>query len=304
MSWLNRKVSLYNCLADNVGRPATLREILLTQFGVHHDWYFRHYEQNRWISGTYNDLDTIIDLRTREMTKAEKLMLKQTLQCFTPAGLLATKKKDQIQVLERSGLTQLDFDYEAIKDYDIEELKRAVFELLPFVACCSLSCTGKGFFALIEISEPDKLEHYAEHCFEIFEKYSIPPDTTKGRNIQDLRFVSYDKNLLHTLRDETKPLKIKRFNAPKPQARIITHPKSYSSKAPIKWAVEQIALAQEGTRFETVRKVAYTLGGYGYGLDEIKQTINECSQFAGVESKYLNHAVEGFEAGRKKPIAC
>jgi hypothetical protein len=300
MSWLNRKVSLYNCLADNVGRPATLREILLTQFGVHHDWYFRHYEQNRWISGTYNDLDTIIDLRTREMTKAEKLMLKQTLQCFTPAGLLSTKKKDQIQVISMSGLMQLDFDYEAIKDYEIEDLKRAVFELLPFVAFCGLSCSGNGFYALLEIAEPDKLKHYAEHCFEVLTKNNIPPDTTKGRNVNDLRFISYDKNML--IRDEPKPLKIKRFNAPKP-AKVVSV-SSASKGSPIEWAVKCVKNAQPGERFNSVRKASYLLGGYGYGLDEIKQTINECNQYSGLEPKYLNHAVEGFEAGRKKPIAC
>lgn len=304
MSWLNRKVSLYSCLADNVGTSATLREILFTKFSVDHDYFFKHYESGKWISGTINDLETIIDLRTRahEMTKDERLMLKQTLQCYTPAGLLQTKKKDQIVEVNRSGLMQLDFDYEAIKDYDIQELKRAVFDLLPFVAFCGLSCGGNGFFALVEIQEPDRLKEYAEHCFEIFNKYSIPPDTTKGRNVNDLRFLSYDANML--IRDNPKPLKIKRFNAPKISAKVITHPKSFDAKAPIKWAVQSIQSAQVGNRFETVRKVAYTLGGYGYGLEEIKQAIKECSQFAGVESKYLTHADEGFEAGRKKPIAC
>lgn len=301
MSWLNKKVSLYNCLADNTGRPATFREILFSSAAIDHDYFFKEYHSCKWISGTINDWQTITELRTLEMTNEERLMLKQTLQCFTPSGLLRTKKKDQIIVDSRSGLMQLDFDYKDIKDYDIQELKRAVFDLLPFVAFCGLSCSGNGFYALIEIQEPEKLKHYAEHCFEVLTKYGIPPDTTKGRNVNDLRFVSYDENP-PLVREDPRPIKIKRFNAPKPQAVVIPYRRATGAGTPLKWAVESIKEAQPGNRFETVRKVSFLLGGYGYGLYELKQAINESSQYAGVESKYLNHAEEGFEAGRKKPI--
>jgi hypothetical protein len=300
VSWLDKEVSLYNCPADNIGRPATLRDILFTQFAAKHDWFFKHHESCRWISGNYNDLDTIIDLRTREMTPSEKIMLKQTMQCYTPAALLKTKKKGEIEEISRSGLMQLDFDYAAIKYYDIEELKHAVFDL-PFVAFCGLSCSGNGFFALVSIAEPYKLKEYAEHCFNILEKEGIPADTTKGRNFNDLRFVSYDANML--VREDPAQLKIKRFNTPKLQPLPNTYKRTTTNLPPLKWALESIKTADVGNRFDTVRKAAYTLGGYGYGLQEIKDAINNCSQYRGVESKYLLHAEEAFSAGQKQPIS-
>jgi hypothetical protein len=78
------------------------------------------------------------------------------MQCFTLAGLLKTKKQGQVEELNRTGLMQLDFDYESIKDYDIEKLELAVFDL-PFTAFCGLSCSEKkGFYALVLVAEPGR----------------------------------------------------------------------------------------------------------------------------------------------------
>jgi hypothetical protein len=198
---------------------------------------------------------------------------------------------------------QLDFDYDAIKDYNIDELKAAVFDL-PFIAFVGLSCSGTGFFALVLIAEPYQLNVYAEHCFEILNKYNIPPDTTKGRNINDLRFVSYDSKML--IREDPQPLKIKSFK--RKSVQVVKYPTSNyittSKNGLVKHCLNLIANCQVGERWGTVQKAAFTLGGLNDDsiLDAIKHAIKEGSQFAGVEDKYCECAIVCFNDGKMKPF--
>jgi hypothetical protein len=305
MNWQDTQVSLYSSLADNTGRPATLRDILFTDFALPHEWYFKHHGLNKWLSGNYNDLETIIDLRTREMSKEEKMMLKATLQCFTPAGLLKTKKQGQIEEISRSGLMQLDFDYNDIQDYDIEELKQAVFSL-PFVAFCGLSCTGKGFYALVQIAEPERLKEYAEHCFVVLKDYGITADTSKGRNLNDLRFVSYDSNML--VRENPETLKIKQFKTKKTVQQKINStafPSRSSSNALVSSTLAKVRNAVEGNRWQTVQQAAFTLGGLQDEalLGDLQEMIKHSSQFAGLEEKYCKCAADCFNAGKNRPLS-
>jgi hypothetical protein len=73
MNWLKKQVSLYKCLADNFGKPATFRDVLFTNFALYHEWYFRDYATDQWINGRSNDLHSILALRKKEMTKNEKM---------------------------------------------------------------------------------------------------------------------------------------------------------------------------------------------------------------------------------------
>jgi hypothetical protein len=304
MSWLDTiQTSLYNCLADNKGKPATFREVLLSDFAIDHKWYYKDHTQAKWVSGKSNDLETIIDLRTSEKPKSERVKLKSTMQCYTPAALLKTKKQGEIEEVKRSGIMQLDWDYPAIKDYDIEELKQAVFAL-DFIAFCGLSCSGNGFFALALIAEPDRLNEYAEHLFKTFNEYGIPVDTSKGRNVNDLRFVSYDANML--IREDPEPLKIKRFHkAPEKTYPAINHTaRPVNNNKLIEASLMKINNAVIGNRWETVQKVAYTLGGLNdYNiLEQIREAINQAPQFSGEEDKYIKCAKDCFKEGMLKPL--
>jgi hypothetical protein len=221
--WLNNKISLYECAADNAGTVTTFRDVLLTRFAVPHKYYYKiypadkiAYPKGKWVSGNVNDLDTIIKLR-KGVSKEEKTTLKQTMQCFTPAAVLKTKKKGAVEEINRTGILQLDFDYADIHEYDINELMQCVFSL-DFMAYCALSCGGKGLYAFALIAEPYKLEAYAEHCFNVLLKYGVKADTTKGRNVNDLRFVSWDGNMM--IRPNPKPLQVKRFYSIKPSTRV------------------------------------------------------------------------------------
>lgn len=294
ISWLDYETSIFNCAADNFGKQRSFNEILFSDFAVPHEWFFKDNKSDEWISGNSNDLQTIIDVRTGKATEQEKVLLKQTLQCYTVSASFESKKKGHERLISNLPLLQLDFD----KLDNIDEIKREIFKL-PCVGYVGRSVSGKGLFAILLIAEPEKLQEYAEHCFIVFDHWGLKPDTSKGRKCTDLRFVSYDSNAFY--RAFPTPLKIKRFYTKKKESKPFTG--SLPSDKLIGWAVKEIQAAQVGNRFETVRRVSYCMGGHGSGLDDIKSAIYHSSQYSGIENKYLTHADEAFAAGQEKPIS-
>jgi hypothetical protein len=293
MNWLNKQVSLYTSHRDTTGASASYRQILLSEFGNDMPVISQLRElQKKYDNQQINDIDF----------KIKKSELKGKLQCFSPSALLQSRAKGNIIEISRTGILQLDFDYYDIQDYDIEELKQAVFSL-PFIAFCGLSCSGKGFYALALIAEPERLNDYAEHCFRVFLKYGIKADTSKGRNVNDLRYLSYDANML--IREDPEILKIKRFKAPEAIKRTFSSKPTFSGKNPLlNKGIEVLQNVQVGNRWETVQKVAFTIGGlndYSF-LENIKEAINSNGSFAGEERKYLKCAEDCFKAGSQKPI--
>lgn len=283
ISWLDTKVSFYgNGHADTTpGLALSLRQILLTEFVY-------------W-------LPVIIQLKNLDPDdrdyEQKKRSLKRKLAAYALNGLESRRGK----VLYHSGLLQLDWDFGSIKDYDIDELIKAVFDL-PFIAFCGKSCTGRGFYAFATIAEPNRLRQYAEHCFLVFDKYGIPVDTSKGRNYNDLRYVSYDCNMM--IRDNPVPLKIKRFrnNPIQVSARHFSL-RSNAKDRRITKGLDDIRLAQPGRRFDTVRRVAYMTGGIpGTSIDWIIEAIINSSQYDGYEDHCIRCARDAFNAGMKQPI--
>lgn len=288
-NWMDKQVSLYNAHWDNVGRAATYRDIILSDFA--------------------QNMNTIVQLR--KMNKddhnynANKVALKSELQCFTPAALLACKAKDNVQVIERTGMMQLDFDCKDIKEYDIEELKQCVFSL-PFIGFCGRSCSGDGFYALALIAEPEKLSEYAEHCFEILKDYGIYPDESKGKKVENLRYVSYDSNML--IREYPEPLKVAHFRRKEVKKSPVytTTPRDYKSNNTglINKKISEVLNVAVGERWATVQSAAYTLGGLNESqiLNLIEDAIKSNSSFSGQEDKYLSCANLCFKAGLANPL--
>lgn len=285
-NWLEKQVSLYKSHSDNLGRPATYRDILLSDFGI--------------------DLPALMGLRKLDRFapdyKIKAKPFKSSLQCYTPAALLKSKAAGSVIELSRSGLMQLDFDYEEIRDYDIEELKQAVFSL-PFIAFCGLSCSGFGFYALALISEPERLADYAAHCFEILKGYGINPDESKGKKPENLRYLSYDANMLY--RETPEPLRVTHFKAKQGiKKQYATKPmqNNYSGKnGLLESGLMQLANVVTGQRWATVQKVAYTIGGINDGnyFHEIENAIRKNPAFDGEENKYIKCAINCYEAGAK-----
>lgn len=292
--WLDKKISLYNSHQDKIGKPETFRKLLLSNFD------FDTIEEIRELEKSHDE-QQVDDLVYRK----KKGQLKSQLMCFAPAALLKSRKSADVIEIERSGIMQLDFDHANIQEYNIEELQRSIFNL-PFIGYCGLSCSGKGLYALALIAEPYKLREYAEHCFRVLGDYGLKVDTSKGRNISDLRYVSYDDFGL--LRENPVPLKIKRF---KPHAPAVKNKEvSYNAETvnadnPIlNSGIRELEAVQIGSRWETVQRVCFTLGGLGDPslMDSIKQAIENNESFTGEENKYLKCARICFNAGTEKPL--
>jgi len=289
--WLEKKVSLYSSHMDNTGRPATFRDILFTQFGKN-----------------INEICALRKLDERDPNyKQVKGDLKSKLQAYTPAALLKSKKKGELEIKERSGMMQLDFDLKDIKQYDIEELKQEIFRL-PFIAFSGLSCSGQGFYALALISEPERLEAYATHCFATLNKYGIKPDESKGKKPENLRYLSYDCNMLY--REHPEPLIIQAKEPP--QAHKNTY-KAYSSttcKTPRERQenahslLNKIESLKSGERTKGIQKYAYTLGGYEDKeiLKAIQNIIKTREVFEDKKDFLLKCAEACFKNGSLKPF--
>jgi len=288
-NWIDKQVSLYTTFNDNTGQPATYREIIFSLFA--------------------KDLPAIIGLRKldREATdyKIQAKPFKAGLQCFTPAALLVNKAQGNVIEINRTGVMQLDFDYDGIKDYDLEEIKQCVFRL-PFIGFCGTSCSGSGFYALALIAEPERLSEYAGHCFEVLKGYGIKADESKGKKPENLRFISYDANML--VRNNPEPLHVSQFKAkqaPKViQPYTFTPSQNSNSNAALNAGLKELQDVQSGSRWETVQKTAYSIGGlnnYSF-LQDIMNTINSNPAFTGEELKYCKCAKDCFNAGISKPF--
>jgi hypothetical protein len=294
--WIDKQVSLYTSHRDNTGRPASYRQILLSEFGKD---FPEIYKLRQLEKAHDNQQVNNVDY------KIKKAELKSKLQCFAPSALLQSRAKGNIIEINRTGIMQLDFDYVDIQDYDIEELKQCIFNL-PFIAFCGLSCSGKGFYVLALIAESEKLNEYAEHCFKVFQQFGIKPDTSKGRNVNDLRYLSYDANML--MREQPEILRIthlSRQEAPKPFYIANYTKKSFAADCGlINKELQSLKVVNVGYRWQTVQKVSYTLGGLNDSsvLKSIKQAIESNRSFAGEEKKYLQCAEICFNAGSQKPI--
>ena len=289
--WLDKTVSLYSTHSDNTGKPATYRDIIFTKFA--------------------KDFSGILALRKLDRTtpdyKIKAKQFKSKLQCYTAAGLLKSKAAGNVIVVHVNGVMQLDFDWDAICMYNIEELKACIFNL-PFIGYCGLSCSGYGFYALALIAEPERLSEYAEHVFKVLLNFGIKADTSKGKKVENLRYISYDANAL--VRENPTALQLRPF-----KARLATLPPrpynypaagSNDSNALLNKGLRTLEQVISGERWPTVQKVAFTVGGLGnpVHLQKLIDAINSNSAFAGEEKKYINCAINRFNAGALQPLTC
>jgi hypothetical protein len=275
--WLDNVVSYYTSHWDAVGKPTTLRNILLVKDPAY--------------------MPIIVKLRGLNRNDFDYEEKKRALKSKLPAFALNELENRRGRIVNKSGLIQLDFDYNAIKKYDIEELKRTLFDL-PFIAFCSRSCCD-GFYALALIAEPEKQVQYAERCFEVLIKYDIHPDTSKGRNANDLRYVSYDESKL--LKHHPEALKIEKLHNCKPSVQRAS--KIYlDNNRLVQKGLKEIAEAPIGNRWPTVQKWAFTLGGIPGALEGIIQVISNSSQYSGYEKHCIKCAIDQYKYGSIKPL--
>ena len=291
MKWLDMKVSLYKNHHDNIGRNEfTLKDILLTKF-----WY---------------NIETIMALRKLDRQSSsfetEKKKLKDVLQAFTPAAELASRERDKVIEIKRTGLLQLDFDKKDNPKWDLEKLKNEIFKAYPFVAFCGKSCSGDGFYVLVAVAEPYKLKEYAEQLFEVFKRHDITIDRTKGRNVQDLRYVSYDENML--IREDPEPLKINIFfkdkEAARETAKIAKAQNVRHSDSIAEHWLKILRSCVPGNRMQTLQAVASALGSKRKEdyRNLIIQEINGNTVFEDQRDEFIKSANKIFEWGWKNQL--
>lgn len=276
MNWSKKQVTFFNSHSAQTGEQMTLRDVIFSE-----------------------SLKSIHDILTIRQQPERKQEIKNRLPCFC-----LNEMQNRKTVIEYSGLMQLDFDSKDCEAFDIEEMKQAVFSL-PFIGFCGLSCSGMGFYAIAAIQEPQRQAEYANHILKVLETYGITADIGKGKNPNELRYVSYDSNML--VKNEVEPLSIQRF---KP----ITAPKKHRRYKPLQLndnanysrfinkQLQAIYNANVGERWATVQRAAYTLGGANADLQDIITAIENTAAFAGQEKKYIDCARHCFHAGLTKPL--
>mgnify|MGYP004677453073 FL=1 len=169
MSIFQNQISVYNGVTDNVGTTMSLRDFLFCK--------------------EYND--EILKIRTIA-NKDERNVIKRTLPQATISGMFhPTRAKNNLS--QHSGLICVDIDAKdnpEIKDW--EKLKQDL-SVLPQIAYCALSVSGKGLFVIIPLSYPQKHLLQFRQLQMDFSKMGIVIDQACS-DITRLRCLSYDEH--------------------------------------------------------------------------------------------------------------
>lgn len=167
MNYLDKKVSVYKNVFDNVGNVVKLRTFLLS------DKYKKEVEQIR-----------------SEPNKTKRSELKKHIPAITISGIFEPIRSDE-NLKEHSGLLCVDIDGQDnthIKNFF--DLKKQLSNLKE-VLYCGLSISGNGYFVIIPIAYPHKHRAHFKAIREDLAKYGIVIDES-CINVSRMRLYSYD----------------------------------------------------------------------------------------------------------------
>ena len=132
-----------------------------------------------------------IDALRLEPDKTRRDTLKATLPAITPSAVFTYRQESSMVAGSHTRLIQFDIDSKdnpCIRNY--ADLKAQISKL-PFIAYCALSASGKGYWGLVPISDPERHSQHVDALRRVFAKFGIFIDT-KPRNVASLRGYSYD----------------------------------------------------------------------------------------------------------------
>ncbi len=133
--------------------------------------------------------DRVERIRTIE-DKKERDRLKAQLPAITPSGIFKIKRA-AANLVEHSGLIQLDIDSKENEGMDMEQLKEDLCHQ-PNVCFCAWSVSGTGLFALVPIAQPERhREHFLELERDMLQWYDVVIDSS-CKDVCRLRGYSYD----------------------------------------------------------------------------------------------------------------
>lgn len=123
-------------------------------------------------------------LRALPYGSEEFSQAKRQMPCYTPSGVFEVRNSEGL--IKHSGVLCIEWDAVA----DCSELKELLGGL-PFIYYASLSCSGRGVFALVKIAEPTKHREYFKALSEYFGGIGHKVDES-GKDVCRLRVASWD----------------------------------------------------------------------------------------------------------------
>lgn len=130
--------------------------------------------------------------RTRDKT------LKDTLPCATLSGVFQGGRRKE-HLVSRTGWVALDIDAKDNPGKNAEFIRDQLAKITN-VAYSGLSVSGKGVWVLLKLSHPECMQEHFEMLKKDFAYLDIQLDETKGKNVNDARFLSYDPDAI--IKDE------------------------------------------------------------------------------------------------------
>ena len=257
-----------------------------------------------------------LDEAKKELENNGKDRLKTSLPLATVGAVCSDGRKLE-NVVTRTGWIALDID---AKDNphlaDAEHLRDEVAKIQN-VAFSGLSTGGRGVWALVKVSQPQRQSEHFEALEADFKAFGISLDISKGKNPNDARFYSYDPGAI--IKDSFtvyKKLSTKQ-NLRKPKNKDFANiTKRTGNNIPVKYSryaesafiyeLEELASAPKGERNNTLFKTTASLAGLVAGgmLEEyeVKQALEQTALSIGLK----NHEVwatiySGFDTGTKTP---
>lgn len=167
MKYLDRNISIYRNVTDNIGTITTLRTFL----------------QSTKYKAEIEALRTVED-------KQKRNELKKQLPASTISGIFKpTRAKDNL--IEHSGLLCIDIDEQDNRHIrNFANLNEQIARLEE-VLYCALSASGKGYFVIIPIQNPMQHREHFKAIQQDFSKRGIVIDSNCA-DITRLRGYSYD----------------------------------------------------------------------------------------------------------------
>lgn len=138
----------------------------------------------RGLKGGYTD-------KIRGYRETGDKTVKQSLPLATVGAFCEGGRKME-DVVHRTGWVALDIDPGDNPHIANAAALRNEVAKIKYVAFSALSVSGKGVWALVKIKDPDRQGEHFDQLIKDFSSVGITLDTSKGRNPNDARFLSYD----------------------------------------------------------------------------------------------------------------
>ncbi len=239
-----------------------------------------------------------------EYRKTKNEELKKMLPLVTVGAVCSNGRKLE-DVQTRTGWIALDIDAKDNQHLPNAEIIRDEISKIKNVAFAGLSTSGKGVWALVKVSNPNRQAEHFEMLIKDFDSFGIKLDTTKGKNPNDARFYSYDPDAIikgeEILYTKLPPINItntSKSTTPNNKGRYVS--KVFESE------ITALRNAKNGSRNETLFKCAATLSGFvasgALNETDVRQSIEQSALSIGLKHSEITSTLNsGFKAGLKSP---